>query len=260
MGTTLYYFSATGNCLSIAKQLNSKLDDSELVSIPQAMQKNEAFSGDVIGIVCPIYMHNLPHLVADFIRKITEANYLFLVFAGAGGLGHGDKRAERLFAEKGLRLSAIFNVAMPSNYANYGATPPEKQRELLNEAEKKVQEIARIVTDKAEHRDSNHTSFFQATIFPGLLYKFGYPRIPGFDSSFSTDEQCNGCGICQKVCPVGNISIEDQKPVWHHHCQYCYACLQWCPKESIQSRGQTVGVERYHHPDVTVQEIIEASK
>ena len=259
METTLYYFSATGNCLSIAKQLNSKLEDSKLVSIPQMMQKNEEIRGDIIGIICPIYMHNLPRLVVDFIQKIAEANYLFLVFAGAGDLGHGDKKAQKLFSENHVNLSALFNVSMPSNYANYGAVSPERQGELLRDAEKKVEEIAQIVQARAERRDSRHSSFFQSNIHPGILYKLGYPRIPIMDKSFSTDENCNGCGICQKVCPAKNLSLEDRKPVWHNKCQFCYACLQWCPKESIQSGKKTVGVKRYHHPDVTVQDIMKAS-
>lgn len=259
MKTTLYYFSATGNCLSIAQKISSKLEDTELVSIPHAMQTTEDVRGEVLGIVCPIYMYNLPHIVADFIRKIAAADYLFLVFAGGGGLGNGDREAEKIVGENHLKLSALFNVPMPSNYTNFGVTPLQKQQKLLKDADKKVEEIARIVRSGSEHRDSRGTSFFKTNIFPGVLYKLGYSRINTLDGSFWTDEHCNGCGICQKICPVQNISIEDQKPVWHHKCQQCYACLQWCPKESIQSGKKTAGVKRYHHPDVSVKEIIQSS-
>jgi len=27
----------------------------------------------------------------------------------------------------------------------------------------------------------------------------------------------------------------DGRPVWQHHCEQCFACLQWCPKEAIQN-------------------------
>jgi hypothetical protein len=34
------------------------------------------------------------------------------------------------------------------------------------------------------------------------------------------------------------------------------ACIQWCPKSAIQIGDFTVGVERYHHPEVSLKEMI----
>lgn len=45
--------------------------------------------------------------------------------------------------------------------------------------------------------------------------------IPLADRSFCLDEQCNGCGTCTRICPVGNIKMVDNKPVWQHHCETC---------------------------------------
>ncbi len=79
------------------------------------------------------------------------------------------------------------------------------------------------------------------------------------DKNYTVDDKCNGCSICQKVCPVNNIIMEDNKPLWNKKCEQCYACLQWCPKESIQVGKKTIGVKRYHHPNITIKDIQNSS-
>ena len=41
---------------------------------------------------------------------------------------------------------------------------------------------------------------------------------------------------------------------------YCFACLQWCPQEAIQFGKKTPKYERYHHPEVTVQDMLHYMK
>jgi ferredoxin len=79
--------------------------------------------------------------------------------------------------------------------------------------------------------------------------------IPLADRSFRANEACNGCRICARVCPVGNIAMVDAKPVWQHHCETCFACYQWCPKTAIY--GKIVEYEQpNHHPDVKVSDMV----
>jgi MinD superfamily P-loop ATPase len=41
------------------------------------------------------------------------------------------------------------------------------------------------------------------------------------------------------------------------NCQQCYGCLQWCKKEAIERKKVTVGLRRYHHPDIKRRQIIQ---
>jgi len=257
--TDIYYFSGTGNSLYIAKKICEKIENSELISIPNVVNRKEGFEGEVIGIVCPIYMYNMPHLVADFIRKIESADYIFMVYAGAGSLGSGIKKALNLFSSKKLTLSSLFNVGMPSNYTPYGSFPEDKQKVLFANVDNRVEQIVETVKKRGSYIDSSNTSFYKTHIHPGILYRMGFSRINIMDKSFVIDDKCDGCSICQKVCPVSNITMKDNKPVWNNQCQQCYACLQWCPKESIQAGKKTVGVNRYHNPNITVKDIINSS-
>ena len=81
MKTDIYYFSGTGNSLTVAKKISNKIDHSEIISIPHVVSKSKPVTGEIIGIVCPIYFHNMPHIVADFIKKIKDTKYVFMVYA-----------------------------------------------------------------------------------------------------------------------------------------------------------------------------------
>lgn len=58
------------------------------------------------------------------------------------------------------------------------------------------------------------------------------------DSVFSVSEKRNGCGICSKVCPAGNIDMKNGKPEWTHHCENCLACCNFCPQKAISGISQ----------------------
>ena len=81
-------------------------------------------------------------------------------------------------------------------------------------------------------------------------------QIPASDSGYHVNDDCISCGICRKVCPAGNITIEDGKPVFHHQCKSCMACIQHCPKRAINYQEKTQKRRRYTHPDVDAQTII----
>jgi Fe-S-cluster-containing hydrogenase component 2 len=55
---------------------------------------------------------------------------------------------------------------------------------------------------------------------------------------------------------VENIEMDDGKPVWSDHCAGCFACLQWCPKETITLGGSNPDIKSYHHPEVSLKEMI----
>lgn len=80
----VFYFTGTGNSLYVAKQI-----EDNPVSIPQAIHdENLCFSADSIGIVTPVYGHEVPNMVRDFMKKAdfhTDYFYMILTYGNRHG-------------------------------------------------------------------------------------------------------------------------------------------------------------------------------
>ena len=76
----LFYFTGTGNSLYVAGQI-----EDTSISIPQVIHnKNLNFSADTIGIVTPIYGHEVPPMVKDFLHKATFHTDCFYMILTCG--------------------------------------------------------------------------------------------------------------------------------------------------------------------------------
>ena len=259
MAFKIYYFTGTGNSLQITRQLQEKLKDCQIESMAQEPPK-KAVGGpeESIGFIFPVYYWGLPRIVKRFIEKldISKGTYCFAVTNygrwKVGTLGLLDD----VLKEKGLKLSYGAGIKFPSNYiVNYDSKSHKKINEMLKKAQDKIEDIAADLKIKKVSQVKR--------VFTGIS-KWGnssiYRNIGKFDEKFKTTENCTSCGLCSDICPVLNITLEDQKPTWHHHCERCMACIQWCPTEAIQYGQKTINRKRYHNPYVTAKDIVGGNK
>lgn len=279
MKKAIYVFSGTGNTLTVARDLAAQTG-AELIPIPSLLhEKTVAISADHVGIVFPIYEGAVPGLVRDFLSRVESltGKYVYGVatFKCASGCVH--KVLKRLIRRRGGRLSAGFLVFMPNNhipaYKNYVSTAEQNAELFRTWREERLPEIAEYVSAQQneyfQHEpyddDPVGNFFISIPFFNRVLLRLNKKR----DSNFYVTETCNACGICAKVCPVNNIVIEDGKPAFKHHCEQCFACLQWCPQEAMQyeihfpfyKQGEPFGNRteprpRYHYPEVKAIDII----
>jgi ferredoxin len=54
---------------------------------------------------------------------------------------------------------------------------------------------------------------------------------------------------------MGNIKYTGRAVIFGDKCISCCACVQYCPKEAINFGNITKKRERYHNPNVTVEEL-----
>lgn len=259
MKTILYYFSGTGNSLKVARDLASELRDTDIVSIPKAA--SGGMTVDRIGIVYPVYMFGMPLIVTSFLKQLQVPGdtYIFAVATFGGTAGAALQQTAAVLKERSLRLSAGFLVKMPGNYTPfYGAIPEERQQKMFAEEKRLITSIAETVKAGTVLELSSGPRIKNA-LMSGIR-KIGSSRIPQMDRGFWSDGKCNSCGICARVCPVKNIEIIDGKPRWLGHCEQCMACLQWCPQQAVQYKKSTSGRKRYHHPDITTEDIIAGAR
>lgn len=109
----VFYFTATGNSLYVSKQL-----DPLVISIAQAIHDTDKhYKDERIGIVCPIYGHEMPKLVKEFIQSSTfETDYFYVVLTYGNRHGGASELAQKFFKEQGIDPSYINVILMVDNY------------------------------------------------------------------------------------------------------------------------------------------------
>jgi ferredoxin len=259
MTTTIYHFTATGNSLQTAKQLQTQLKNTTLKPMTQP-PPTQPIGGptETIGFVFPVYFFGLPRIVNRFIQNLTikPQTYLFAVLTHGGGPYDAIGRIDDILHKKGAHLSYASSVRMPGNYlVRYESESIQEIEEMRQAAKQSVAEAAESIRNhvvKPVERDHK--------LLSKAVNKVIYVNVAGFDKKFHISSDCVGCGLCSEICPVGNIKLTDHRPLWQHNCERCMGCIQWCPTEAIQYGKKTADRARYRNPSVTAKEIIEGNE
>ena len=260
MKTDLFFYTGTGNSLWTARTMAKELGDAEIIPISGISREPVESRAEALGIIFPVHIWGLPGKVIAFTNALANdpSRYCFAVAINAGQVAATLLQLKKLMHSRGLSLSSGFEIAMPSNYIPWGGPGPEEKRiRRIDEARKKIGMISAAVA-KREKRPVEKGPLWQNILFT-WLNRLSFPHVPTMDRSFWVDEKCNACGICERICPSGNIELPADRPVWLHHCEQCLACIQWCPAEAIQFGKRTPRYERYHHPEVTLPEMLAIS-
>ena len=259
MKTILYYFTGTGNSLWAARELARHIPDTTLVPIAKLMHER----GDVIapegriGFVFPVYIGGPPLMVSEFARKINlDAAHSIFALVTMGGAGDGAwKRLRTILKKRSYRMDGAYTLKMPTNYMLLGDVLPEEQEiALITEARTGITRIADHITAGNMKPEPGPflTNFVSGAMYPPLK-----GRLRSQGSRFWTDQTCNGCGTCELVCPAYNITVRGMTPPeWGNACESCFACINYCPRNAIQSGKKTAARGRYHHPDVSIRDLM----
>jgi ferredoxin len=257
MKNTIYLCTGTGNSLWTARRLSEKLGNTELIPITLAGEGPIRSDSENIGIIFPVHIWGIPAPVIDFLNRLNTdpAKYYFAVAINAGQVAATLIQLKNLLQQRNIKLSNGFSICMPSNYIPWGgAISQEKQQKLFRDALDKINRIALSIHAK-EEKPPEKGPIWQ-NIFFSAIYRSSFSYVPQMDKSFLVDEKCTSCRICEKICPAKNILITDGKPQWQHHCEQCFACIQWCPEEAIQYGRFTSKKKRYHHPEITLKDML----
>jgi len=257
METSIFFYTGTGNSLWVARTLGALLNASEIVPINLHKHEPLRCGSERIGLVFPVHIWGVPPPVVQFVSqlKAEPGSYFFAAGVNAGQIAATLVQLQNILLKKQLRLSSGFSIDLPSNYIVWrGAVSKEKQQKKFNAAMRKMERMATIIRNK-EVLSPEKGSFWQNPFF-SWAYRKSYPHVGNMDKSFFADEKCNACGICAKICPANNITVNGGKPVWRHHCEQCFACIQWCPEQAVQAGKNTKNKIRYHHPDISLKDML----
>jgi MinD superfamily P-loop ATPase len=109
--------------------------------------------------------------------------------------------------------------------------------------------ISSILKSLNEYLDTHHIDSISTIIgiasrdmIPSLLLgKFMLERDTLYGKLYAegNNNRCNGCGICERVCTEGAVTIKNEIAVIEKtKCRACNLCVLKCPKEAIQLKNK----------------------
>jgi ferredoxin/flavodoxin len=247
----IFYFSATGNSLYAAKRLGEASGDG-LVSIGEALREGrfdfELGSERSLGFVVPVFAWTLPGAVARFIERARfsgfAGEYVYAVFTCGASSGGETPALTELLRGKGLRFDGSFDLVMPDNFIFWTPLPSDAAlNKTLDNAERSLEQIIKSVQAREPGRID--TSPPRELCMP--LMDISSAR--GTSKFYATDA-CDGCGTCERVCPMRCVTLDAQtgRPRWEGECTQCLACLHRCPRAAVEHGGDAAGKRRYYNP------------
>lgn len=245
------FFSATGNSLQTAKDIAGRLQNTEL--IPMTKQDVSIAGYERVGFVFPCYGEGLPNIVRRFIGHLSFPKniYYFTVVTGGEEPGNCIPQINKLLKKKGVSLDYGGFVKMYGNYLIMHPQPDNAEEQAAKAHTASTQIADDIVLKKKTEIPKSKFSY-------AFAYAILAPNFKrGAKLNFKVTDACISCGKCVRVCPASNIKLKSGRPVFGNRCELCVACIQWCPQKAIIGGKATSTSRRYHHPNITFDEICE---
>ena len=232
----MFYFSATGNSKYIA-ELFCRHTGSACHSIEEKTDFNELMaSEDIIGFCYPIYGSRVPRLMRDFVATHTQSleNKKIIIFCTQmGGSGDGARVLTDILSCTDSDVIYAEHFLMPNNVCNLFILPlagAKTTQWYLKNAQKKMRAVcADIRNGVVKRRGFNPVSralgLIQGSFMPGIERRA--------KNKVWISEDCDRCGLCVSICPMGNFECSNGKVETKNNCMICYRCINKCPQKAI---------------------------
>lgn len=240
----IYYFSGTGNSKWAAEKIGEKTGD-RVVNISDILKsgsgKIHIGASVLFGIVFPVYAWNLPKPVAEFLKllEVNRGAYCYAVCTCGDEAGYTID-----ILKKRLKLKSGYSIKMPNNYIPaFDVDSEETALEKVRAASVKLDSVCDDIIGRKECFDYDRGRFalIKSYVAAHFFNKYALSSKP-----FYSELACNGCGLCEKNCPTGNITVVDGMPFWDEKCVQCLSCIHRCPKRAIQYGKFTKNRGRYY--------------
>jgi ferredoxin len=249
------YFSGTGNTLWSARRIAEIIGTEEctLVNIGLEAQKSEiVLEADAVVLLFPSYAYGLPIVVRQFIKKAVFKTPYVASFVTYGTKQGGSlAEAGRILKRKKVKAAYYGLIPAVENYIAIFGPPKEKTTQLRLAMQREATDEA--VRSVMERKINSINTFRPFSALVSGLFSLG---VKIFYNYYCVTEKCNGCGICEKFCPVSAISMRDGHPVFSGKCEHCQGCLNWCPLMAIKFGRVKPDTPRYHHPDISLSDML----
>lgn len=232
----IVFFSGTGSTAKVANVFQKILEEQgKNVIIHELNNRNAVMSDekDMLIILYPVHAFNAPEAVYEYIENIDKVEKIpALVISISGGGEITPNTACRLHCIKRLEKKGFYviyekMIVMPSNWIV--PTIDGLAIRLLEVLPDKIEKIINDLSNGDIRRTKgNFINRLLSNI--GEFEKYG-ARYCG--KRIKANENCNGCGWCEKHCPRSNITVINSKPNFSNRCSLCLKCIYGCPQRAL---------------------------
>jgi len=234
----IYYFSGTGNTLVITQEVAKVLcEHGKTVSLLpiETSDPTKINIEHSIGFAFPVAIFATYPFVWEFFEKLPQGRgtVAFMLDTLAGFSGGIVSPLKKLLCKKHYIPLGAKEFIMPSNYGKIA--PNEKNEAKKERALKKAKQYAESLL-------AGKTNWRYIPILPALIHQLSKLKIAWrkMGGQITIDQtRCTKCGLCAKLCPVKNITIEEGAfPKKGDRCYSCMRCVAFCPANAILFRGK----------------------
>ena len=243
----LYVFSGTGNTLMAAREFARQAavidKETEICTLDRDGGIGDRGPArpetDLFGLFYPVYGFGTPRIVLDWAERLSpgEGRRCFLILTAAGGEAAINVGAPNLLIRrlkrKGYEVPYVRILRMGSNWVQ--RFPDDFTRQLMGALPDKCANAARAVA-AGEGRTLPRKPVLSA-LLAVVAHHEDHVGARVWGRLLKAGDDCDGCGLCVKRCPMGNISGNGSGRVsFGWNCQWCMRCVYSCPKNAIVPR------------------------
>jgi flavodoxin/ferredoxin len=206
----------------------------------------------LVGIGSPVYFCTMPLNVRAYLNSLPQLNGVpaFVFVLHGSDPGATSTMIRRALVRKGARdlgFYRCFGAELNYGFLNRGYlfSPGHPTTEELAQAEAFGYQVAARAEGKPFAKPADDGPPRPAfRVLPSLANPWLARHL--LSRFFRADAgRCNHCGLCARLCPMGNITVgKDAPPVWGRHCLFCATCELMCPEEAVKSPLDSPVMER----------------
>lgn len=218
-----------------AVSLGAAVCECDFTLPPAREQRYEFGPGDLVFFGTPVYAGRVPNKIMPFVRDgFTGGGALAVPVVVFGNRSFDDGLVElrNLLEANGFHTIAAAAVVARHSFSRVIAAGRPNEADL-----RAIAAFAGHVLEKAEGISS--VDGWKPVAVPGTDPPEKYYTPLGIDGKPAkflkavpkASAECNRCGLCAVVCPMGSIDREDPARVTGI-CIKCQACIRKCPKQA----------------------------